>query len=133
MSELNPWETPFRSWTPRRPSAGLKARIFGRSRALERPRHFALSWLAPVTVCLLLFFVTFTQHNGDLSRLASASNQTPIMAVTLSNVSLAAYLPGSFANDQNAVRPDTFEWTNHGHSPSSIVSFPLARTNYLKR
>ena len=133
MSELNPWETPFRSWTPRRPSAGLKARIFGRTVAVERPRHFSLSWLAPVTVCLLLFFVTVNQRSGELARLASASNQIPIIAVTLSNVSLAAYLPGSFANDQNAVRPDTFEWTNHGHSPSSIPSFPQARTNYLKR
>jgi len=133
MSELNPWETPFRSWTPRRPSAGLKARIFGRTVAVERPRHFSLSWLAPVTVCLLLFFVTLAQRNGELARLASASNQMPIMAVTLSNVSLAAYLPGSFANDQNAVRPDTFEWTNHGHSPSSIPSFPQSRTNNLKR
>ena len=134
MSELNPWETPFRSWTPHRPSAGLKARIFGRSAAVERPRHFSLSWLAPVTVCLLLFFVTFTQRNGQLARLASASNQMPIMAVTLSNVSLASsYLPGSFANERNAVRPGTFEWTNQGHSPSSMPSFPLARTNYSKR
>ena len=84
-------------------------------------------------MCLLLLFVTFTPRNGELARLASASNQMPIMAVTLSNVSLAAYLPGSFANDQNAVRPDTFEWTNHGHSSSSMPSFPQARTNYLKR
>jgi len=84
-------------------------------------------------VCLLLFFVTLAQRNGELARLASASNQMPIMAVTLSNVSLAAYLPGSFANNQNRVRPDTFEWTNHGHSPSSMPSFPQSRTNYLKR
>ena len=132
MKELNPWETPFRSWTPRRPSAGLKARVFGRAVAAERPRHFSLGWLAPATVCLLLLFVTFSQRSGELARLASASDQLPIMAVTLSNVSLAAYLPGSFANDQNAVRPDTFEWTNHGHSPSSMPSFPQYRTNYLK-
>jgi len=133
MNEWNHWETPLRSWTPRRPSAGLKARIFGRSVAAEGPRHFSLGWLAPATVCLLLLFVTVSQRSGELARLASASNQMPIIAVTLSNVSLAAYLPGSFANDQNAVRPDTFEWTNHGHSPSSIPSFPQARTNYLKR
>ena len=133
MSEWNHWERPFRSWTPRRPSAGLKARVFGRGVAAGHSRHFSLSWLAPATVCLLLFFVTFSQRSDDLARLASASNQMPIIAVTLSNVSLASYLPGSFVNDQNAVRPDTFEWTNHGHSPSSIPSFPQARTNYLKR
>ena len=133
MNELNHWETPFRSWTPRRPWAGLKARVFGRAVAVKRPRHFSLGWLAPATVCLLLFLVTINQRSGELARLAAASNQMPIIAVTLSNVSLAAYLPGSFANDQNAVRPDTFEWTNHGHSPSSIASFPQSRTNNLKR
>ena len=132
MNELNHWETPFRSWTPRRPSAGLKARVFGRALAVKRRRHLSLGWLAPATVCLLLFFVTVNQRSGELARLA-ASNQMPIMAVTLSNVSLAAYLPGSFANDRNAVRPDTFEWTNHGHSTSSIASFPQSWTNYLKR
>ena len=133
MKDLNHWETPFRSWTPRRPSAGLKARVFERAAAVERARHLSLGWLAPATVCLLLFFVTVNQRSGQLARLGVASNQMPIMAVTLSNVSLAAYLPGSFANDQNAVRPNTFEWTNHGHSPSSIPSFPQSRTNYLKR
>ncbi len=133
MNESKHWETQFRSWTPRRPSAGLKARVFGRAAAGERPRHFSLGWLAPATACLLLLFVTVSQRSDELARLASASNQMPIIAVTLSNVSLAAYLPGSFANDRNAVRPDTFEWTNHGHSPSSIPSFPQARTNNLKR
>ena len=133
MNESKHWETPFRSWTPRRPSAGLKARVFGRAAAGERPRHFSLGWLAPATVCLLLFVVTLGQRGDELARLASASNQMPIIAVTLSNVSLAAYLPGSFANDQNAVQPDTFEWTNHGHSPSGIPSFVQSRTNYLKR
>ena len=133
MNELNHWETPFRSWTPRRPSAGLKARVFGRAVVAGRPRHFSLGWLVPATVCLLLCFVIVSQRSGELARLAAASNQMPIIAVTLSNVSLAAYLPGSFANDRNAVRPDTFEWTNHGHSTSSIASFPQSWTNYLKR
>jgi hypothetical protein len=101
--------------------------------ATAHSRHFSLGWLAPATVCLLLFFVIVNQRSGELARLAAASNQMPIMAVTLSNVSLAAYLPGSFANDHNAVRPNTFEWTNQGHSSSSIPSFPQSRTNYLKR
>ena len=133
MNEWNHWETRFRSWTPRRPSAALKARVFDRAVVPERLHHFSLGWLGPTTVCLLLFFVTVNQRSTDLARLAAASDQLPIIAVTLSNVSLAAYLPGSFANDQNAVRPDTFEWTNHGHSSSSMPSFPQSRTNYLKR
>ena len=131
MNEWNSWETPLRSWKPRRPSAGLKARLFALPVAADRERPFTLGWLAPATVCLLLMFVTFTQRNGELGRLA-VSNQAPMMAVTWSNLSFAAYLPGSFVNDQNAVRPETFEWTNHGHS-SSTVTFPQSPTNHLKR
>jgi len=132
MNELNSWETQLRSWTPRRPSAGLKARLFARPVAARRERPFALGWLAPATVCLLMILVTFNQRNGELARMA-ASNPVPMMAVTWSNMSFAAYLPGSFVNHQNPVRPDTFEWTNHGHSPSSMASFPEFQTNYLKR
>src|SRR5947207_11586264 len=132
MNEWNPWETHLRSWTPRRPSAGLKARVFARPVASGRERPWVPAWLAPVTVCLLLMFVTFNQRSGELARMAG-SNRVPMMAVTLSNLSAAAYLTGSFVNDQNAVRPGTFEWTNQGHSSSSIPSFAQSQTNYLNR
>ena len=132
MNEWNPWETHLRSWTPRRPSAGLKARVFARPVASGRERPWVPAWLAPVTVCLLLMFVTFNQRSGELARMAG-SNRVPMMAVTLSNLSAAAYLTGSFVNDQNVVRPDTFEWTNQGHSSSSIPSFAQSQTNYLNR
>ena len=123
----------MRSWTPRRPSPWLKQRLFSPPEAAaRRERPIRLGWLAPATVCLLVMFVTFNQRSGELARLA-ASSQVPMMAVTWSNVSFAAYLPGSFVNDQNTVRPGTFEWTNHGHSSSSIASFPQSPTNYLKR
>ena len=132
MNEWNPWETHLRFWTPRRPSAGLRARVFARSAPAKGERPWVPAWLAPVTVCLLLMFVTFNQRNGELARMAG-SNRAPMMAVTLSNMSAAAYVPGSSVNDQNAVRPGTFEWTNHGHSSSSISSFSQSQTNYLKR
>ncbi|SRR6266545_4901650 len=132
MNESNSWETQLRSWTPRRPSAGLKARLFARRGDVGRERPVAFGWWAPAAVCLLLLFVTFNQRDGQLARMA-ASNQVPLMAVTWSNMSFAAYLPGSFVNHQNPVRPDTFEWTNQGHSPSSMASFPEFQTNYLKR
>jgi hypothetical protein len=133
MNEWNPLQTQLRSWTPRRPSARLKGRIFSRSVSETPARPFAFGWLAPATICLLLLmFVTFNQRNGKLARLA-ASNQVPMMAVTLSNMSFAAYLPGSFVNDQNAVPPGTFEWTNNGHSHSSIAASPQSRTNDSKR
>jgi hypothetical protein len=132
MNEWHLLETQLRSWTPRRPSAKLETQLFPRSPDAPRQRLCLLGWLAPATVCLLLLVAVFSHRTGERTRRAS-STQFPIMAVTLSNVSFAAYLPGSFVNDQNRVRPGTFEWTNHGHSPSSIPSFPPSRTNYLKR
>jgi len=45
----------------------------------------------------------------------------PLVAMILSNQSFAAYLPGSFQREQN--RWDTFEWTNHGQSGSSVAPF----------
>lgn len=130
MSEWNPLETQLRSWTPRRPSQGLKARLFGRRPLPRAGARLSLGWLAPATACLLLLFVTFNQTGGGLS---VTSPQGPIVAMTLSNVSLAAYLPGSFPYERNALPADTFEWTNTSRSPSSIASFPLSKTNDTKR
>jgi hypothetical protein len=98
-----------------------------------RAHHFAFGWLAPATVCLLFLAMAFSQRSGELARLAVAANQAPMMAMTLSNASFTAYLPGGFVGERNGVRPGTFEWTNHGHSTSSMASFPQSRTNYLKR
>ena len=133
MNELNPLETPLRSWTPRPPSQGLKARLFGNPSSAEAHPRLAPGWLAPATACLLLLFITFNQTGGGLARVAVSSGQGPMVAITLSNVSLAAYLPGSFPYEQNAVPANTFEWTNTSRSPSSMASFPLSNTNYTKR
>ena len=121
------------SWTPRRPSARLKARLFAQPEADAVSRPWRLGWLAPAAVGLLLLFLTLDQRSAELGSLTASSNQFPMMAVTLSNMSFAAYLPGSLANDHNGVRPQSFEWTNHGHSTSTTASFPQSRTNYLKR
>lgn|SRR6185312_224099 len=133
MNNWNPLETQLHSWTPRRPSAGLKAKLFVRPAVAVRARQFSFGWLAPATVCLLFLVIAFNQRSGELARLAVASNQSPMMAMTLSNASFTAYLPGGFVGERNGVRPGTFEWTNHGHSTSSMASFPQSRTNYLKR
>lgn len=131
MNEWNPLEMRLRSWTPRRPSEKCKAGLFTKPALNPRVRRWSLGWLAPASVCGLLLFVTLNQRSGQLTRLAAASDQVPIIAVTLSNMSFAAYLPGSFAHDQNAVRPDSFEWTNQGRA--SVPSFPQSRTNGMKR
>jgi hypothetical protein len=147
MNDWTPLETQLRSWTPRRPSAELRTRLFGGAAAIDAAAPgqgqgqgresgpgltgSVLGWLAPATAVVLLAFVTLNPRQADLSGVAS-SRQAPIVAVTFSNISFAAYLPGSFVNDQNTVPPATFEWTNRGRSPSSMPSFPQARTNDLK-
>src|SRR5262245_52582156 len=124
MNEMNPLETQLRSWTPRRPSPKLARRLFRRSSPATRPAGIVF-WLGPVTACLLFVCVIVGQHGpGNFS---SAARHDAIIAMVLSNQSYAAYLPGSFQRAAN--RLDTFEWTNHGRSPSFIGSLPPGRTN----
>jgi hypothetical protein len=136
MIDMNELETQLRSWVPRRPSARLERNIFStRSHSsptvddarygaepvvTEHTPPFRLSWLAPVTMALLLICVLFNQHN--IQALSGASESTPIIAVALSNQSIAPWLPGSFAREQNGLPNETFEWTNGSGSTSSISS-----------
>lgn len=121
MSEL---ETLLRSWTPRRPSPGVKHRVFGRGSEPEgedslavdgsgavvlQPAPFRLGWFAPATVSLLLACVLFNHHN---SFVLSDSTGGPLVAAALSNQSAAAWLPGSFERSQNSLPVDAFDWTN---------------------
>ena len=124
MNETNPLETQLRSWTPRRPSAKLERHLFHRPSVAPRPTGLVF-WLGPVTACLLFVCVVFSQHSPpDFS---PTSRQDAMVAVILSNQSYAAYLPGSFQRAAN--RLDTFEWTNHGRSPSFMGSLSPGRTN----
>src|SRR2546429_7955031 len=115
MNEWNPLETQLRSWTPRRPSAGLKARLFAAPASPAPGRPLAFGWLAPATLGLLLLFVNFNQRDGALARLAAASHQTPLMAVTLSNTSFAAYWPIGFANGRNRARQSRWAKIGRAH------------------
>jgi len=132
MNEWNPLETQLRSWTPRRPSARLKPGVFSRAAAVSSHPAMIWNWLAPATGCLLLLVLTFGRQGNSWQRL-TGPDAGPIVAITLSNQSLAAYFPGSFPHEQNTVPDDTFKWTNNSRSPSSIPSFPLSKTNHLER
>ena len=63
MKEMNLLETQLRSWRPRRPSAGLKRRLFSARPGARRERGLALGWLAPATACLLLTLAVFNSGN----------------------------------------------------------------------
>lgn len=118
-------EAQLRSWTPRRPSPKLERQLFGRPHLrFTLPR--LVSVFAPAAVCLLLTLVGLKEQ-GPTTLLANES-QSALIALSLSNQSYAAYLPGNCQSTAN--RLDTFEWTNRGYSQSSMRSItPLKATD----
>ena len=124
MNEMNDLEMQLRSWALRRPSAGLKQQLFakqaalnagaGQSAALGNPAApFRLSWLAPATMALLLVCVLFNQRNIPIAFSGSVKSGS-MVAVALSNQNAAAWLPGSFAHEQNSIPAEPIRWTNDG-------------------
>ncbi len=121
MNEMNELEAQLRSWVPRRPSARLEARIFGsQEESAPEPPAFRLRWLAPATVTFLLMCVLVNQRGGPV--VSVTGRPGTIAAAALSNQSVAAWLPGSFARDQNGLPAESFEWTNASGWPSSDSS-----------
>ena len=122
---MNPLETQLRSWTPRRPAARLERTLFRPgTRPAPRPENW-LAWLVPATVCL--GFVCLTLNQPLTSPLSTAPGTETLVAMSLSNQSYAAYLPGSFRRTAN--RWDTFGWTNDSRSSSSMHSLTPPKAN----
>src|SRR5579859_3290499 len=120
MSDLNELEIQLRSWVPRRPSAKLKRRLFRRGEtAPDRTPAFRFSWLPPATAGALLLCVLFNQHS---SQALSSAGANSIVAVALSNQSIAPWLPGSFSREHNGLPTGTFEWTNGSTSNPNLGS-----------
>jgi hypothetical protein len=120
MIELNELEMQLRSWVLLRPSARLKRRLFRRQASSGNPAPaFRLSWLPPATAAALLLCVLFNQHS---SQALSSSGANSIVAMALSNQSIAPWLEGSFSREHNGLPTGTFEWTNGSSSSSSIGS-----------
>ena len=116
---MNDLEAQLRSWVPRRPSARLELRLFPvRAVPVEAPPPFRLSWLAPAAVALLLTGVLAVQH---VNPLLNPRQSSPLFAEIFSNQTAAAYLPGSFSEEQNRVPVNRYEWAL-GRSPTSSVT-----------
>lgn len=81
---------------------------------------FRLRWLAPATAALVLLCLLFNQR--DSGRVGGPTSSGPLVAMILSNHSVAAYLPSQDPREQNRPPDDTFEWTNGSSSTSSIRS-----------
>ena len=108
---MNELEMQLRSWVPCRPSARLKRQIFaGRQAPAYIEPVFRLRWLAPAAVASMLMCVMFNQRNNPA--FSGSSSSGSMVAMIMSNQSVAAYLPSSFQPEQNALPAETFEWTN---------------------
>lgn len=85
-------------------------------------------WLAPCAGCLALVLMGLhprPEHpavSTETSRFAAAAS---------SNQSYAAYITAAFHSEQNALAPETLEWTFARRPASTIGSLPAAATNHL--
>jgi hypothetical protein len=127
MNEMSALEKQLLSWTPRRPSARLKRRLFGTGPATaEALPSFRFSWLAPATAGMMLLCVLFNQRYGPA--VSTSATPAPMVAMILSNQSAAAYLPGSVQAEQNNLPADAFKWTRRsGSAPGAAFLSPSER------
>ena len=124
MNETKTLAEQVRSWKPRRPSARLERRLFGRLAGRDDTRA-VMRVLVPAAACVILSVAMLNpvEHGAPPEHARGA-----LAAGSLSNQSYAAYLPGSFACEAN--RLDTFGWTNGGALPSSSVSISPGKAKH---
>ena len=133
MNEPNPLETQLRSWRPRRPAAGLKARLFA---GTPRPHSIfggaAFWWrLGPVMGCVLLALLVI-QGNHPPAKLSGATKTNSLLATLAVSNQFAHFVAGADIN-RNLWQVATFESTKTSPSNSTMSSFRLLRTNSLMR
>lgn len=122
MKELNLPENQWRGWQPRRPSPGLKSKVF---HAPEAERELTLDWtrLAPAMACL--FFVMLAAHfNGG-----GIWSQQRISSATTTNQNYVFYDGDGGQVAQNHLAGVTFDWTNRSGFPSSIGFAPKTNSS----
>ena len=123
MNEMSELERQLYSLRPRRPSARLERRLFGRRPVpADLWAGFRMSWLVPATAALALTCVLFNEHSG-LS-LSPSAGSGPMVAMILSNQSAAAYLPGGVQAEQNNLPADAFRWANKRAAASGDAPLP---------
>jgi hypothetical protein len=119
MNEMNLPETQLSSWRPRRPSAGLKRRIFTHTNKSSSTLAARWLWgtLTPTTACLLLTVIILNSSN-------SVIHQKPVMTMVLSNQGNVFCDGDGGQTAQNHLASVTFDWTNHSVFNSSIRFTP---------
>ena len=123
----------MRSWTPRRPSAKLRSRIFSGAPTIEVPSVAfgePWRWLAPVMGLFLFVAIVSGPRNGQIDYLTAIG--TNDLLAPLRNDRGYAYVMTSFHSKQNTLE-DSLEWTSRQRFISSTASLPLLNTNSLKQ
>ena len=118
----------MRSWTPRRPSASIKQRLFPKSAALESelPDPLAWRWLVPAMALFVGALIVLAK--SPLSGLGeSARLLRPTFA--LSNLDFSTFYASAGQNEHNKLAAATFDWTKGGHSSTTAPSF-FEKTGY---
>lgn len=130
---MNPLENQLRSWTPRPPSAGLRARIFLDSGAGTAESPFVATWrqLAPATAIVLFALVTLNNHSLNSQYWSGASANRGLATAAVSNLTAASYVTSLDACDRNSYPAATFASTKPEPAPSSNGSFWQFNTNGL--
>ena len=113
MKQMN--ENQLRFWRPRRPSAGLKRRIFGLAEDDLPNARWLWNCLAPTMACVLLTLMAFSHEGNGLGE------KFPV-AMLLSNRDSVVYAAGAAETAQNHVAAVTFDSTNRS-GIKSIVGF----------
>jgi hypothetical protein len=122
MKETDSLENQLRSLRPRRPSAGLRRKLFAAPVNATRRMAWVLGSIAPAAACVLLSLSVYNSGNLGVS-----SHPTPVLAMILSNQNYAAYASSNEREPQNSLFSVTFDWTNHGEFPSSMAPFSRSR------
>jgi hypothetical protein len=124
---MNELEKLLLSWTPRRPSKELEARLFGGAEAAvaEELPSFRLGWLAPAALAALLMCVFLNQRCG--AGLTGSAPAGPMVAMILSNQSAAAFLTGNAQSEQNSLPTDAFKWHGVAHVTAKLTTFSPGR------
>lgn len=119
----------MRSWTPRRPSASIKRRLFPQAPADENHllNPIAWRWLAPaMTLCIGALIVLLRSPHAGFGQ-PNVPPLTPTFA--LSNLSFSTYYADAGQNERNILQATFFEWTNGAHSTTTPPSV-FDRTRY---
>ena len=128
MNNMEQLENQLSSWVPRRPSAKLERRLFGRRYRSEtgQQQGLGLRWLAPAMAAFIMLCMLFHQRQGGIA--ATGTNSGHLLAIISSNQS--AYLPPSVLRPQNRPSANTFEWTNGSSFTSSVRSLLGPKAQY---